>query len=99
PAAIAAGDIDGDGRADFVVAHAGRDDLAVVLSRANGSFEEVGSVPVGIGPAALQLVDVNRDGWADVIAASGIANSVGVLLGRGDGTFAAAREWPTRPPP
>ena len=67
---VAAGDVDGDGRADIIVGASGGSNAArIFLSGGDGGvvqFNAFGGIGRGINVAA---VDVNADGIADIIAA------------------------------
>ena len=69
---VAAGDVDGDGRAELIVAQASGGGLVAVISGAThtvtASGAPYGSLPGGVFVAAA---DVNGDGRADVITAPG----------------------------
>jgi hypothetical protein len=103
PGAIAVGDVNGDGKADLVVAHCGTvsgcgaGNVGVLLGNGNGTFA-AGVVygSAGIYPDGVVIGDVNGDGKPDLIVANSStsfsvnAGDLGVLLGNGDGTFQAA---------
>ncbi|MBA3655644.1 MAG: VCBS repeat-containing protein, partial [Actinobacteria bacterium] len=84
--ALAAGDVNGDGRPDLV----GRDGNGVVILTANGDGTFTPRSRVAVSANAQQsvaVVDTNGDGKLDVVT----PQSLGLqsLLGAGDGTFTA----------
>ena len=78
---LAAGDVDGDGRADVVAPTGGGMD--VFLQR-NGTLAQPRFVDAP-GVAQVEIADVDGDGRADVVAAG--TGGVAWLRGSGDGTF------------
>lgn len=91
PAALGAGDVNGDNKADLVVADRGGDALLLLLGKGDGTFGDTQTIalPAGAAPAALVLRDLDRDGILDVAAAGG-DSAIYVLGGKGDGTFGDA---------
>lgn len=102
PVAIAVGDVDGDQRADIVVATAGGfgpgasepDAVHILIQQPNGAFAEPGAVlAVGSATSSIVLDDVDRDGSTDVVVAcrGGLADDddgdVFVFFGDGTGAF------------
>lgn len=93
--AIAATDLNGDGRLDLVVMHtiacftapcrAARS-ITILLGNGNGTFQTPSEIDVGTGPNTMAVVDLNRDGIKDV-AIGGGNTEFSVLLGVGNGTF------------
>src|SRR5215211_2265758 len=93
--AIAATDLNGDGRLDLVVMHtiacftapcrAARS-ITVLLGNGNGTFQTPSEIDVGTGPMAMAVLDLNRDGIKDV-AIGGGNTELSILLGVGNGTF------------
>lgn len=85
--AVAAGDLNGDGRADAVVALDAGHALAVLLGDGRGGLSDPQTLPMPGQPREVTLVDVNEDGALDLLVVLLQARELVVLLGRGDGTF------------
>jgi hypothetical protein len=93
--AIAATDLNGDGRLDLVVMHTiacftapcrSARSITILLGNGNGTFQTPSEIDVGTGPMAMAVVDLNRDGIKDV-AIGGGNTELSILLGVGNGTF------------
>jgi hypothetical protein len=87
--AIAAGDVDGDGKLDLVTANSVSASICVLLGRGDGTFADADCRAVPKAPVDVALPDLNGDGKRDLVLAEYGYDHVGVLLGNGDGTFAA----------
>jgi hypothetical protein len=84
---IAAGDMNGDGRADVVTTSANPNGLEVRLQEPDGSFAEpVLTVSGFVNPITL-LGDINGDGASDVVMADENGTGLSYFLNTGDGTF------------
>ena len=86
PSAIASADVNGDGRADLLVANEGDDQVSVLLNTtvpgaATPSFAAAQDFTTGDAPSAIASADVNGDGTQDILAANRGANDVSALLG------------------
>ena len=107
--AVAVGDLNGDGRADLVVAGKGDTQFytstdvligaRVVRGNADGSFTAAQTLaaPTGYTYRALAIGDINKDGKPDLAIAAvdaGLNDTVYVFAGRGDGTFEAPTSLP-----
>lgn len=101
--AIQAGDVNGDGKTDLVVADSSGNAIVVLIGRGDGSLvaqtaaqqaqgkgTAAPSYAAGTGPTALALADLNGDGKLDAVTANLTDGTVSVLLGKGDGTFGTA---------
>lgn len=94
--AMATGDFNRDGIADFVEVTAGEDSsqhfLTVLLGQSDGTFKTVASRNlIGNDPRALVVGDFNGDGAPDVIVGDGDGKIV-EFLGDGKGNMVAAGE-------
>ncbi len=91
---IAAGDLNGDGKTDIVLAHANSVD--VLIGDGTGHFAAAANYTTSVPtPVALTLMKNNGDSSLDVIVANGTADFSGKspvvsLFGNGDGTLGAA---------
>jgi hypothetical protein len=92
----AAGDINGDGKADIVAVDAKQATIAVFLNRGGGGFDAAPErYATGRGVSAIAVADVNRDGKPDVATANLASGSVSVLLNAGHGGLAAKQDYRT----
>lgn len=106
-AAIAVGDLNGDGIADVVGIDATSGSIGVWLANANGTlatptiYALPGAAAGSVGEAAV-LADVNGDGKVDIVIVTcnqnGCNSSIGqeqlwVLTGKGDGTWNAPQPF------
>ena len=93
--AIAATDLNRDGKLDLVIMHSiacftapcrPARSITVLLGNGNGTFQTPAEIDVGTGPMAMAVLDLNGDGIKDV-AIGGGNTELSVLLGVGNGTF------------
>jgi hypothetical protein len=96
PAALAAGDLDGDGDLDLAVANYGSDTVRVLLGDGSGTtFTEGSSVPVNDGPVSIALADFNNDSQLDLATAAGGFGGLNITLNTGGGTFGPTTNFAT----
>ncbi|HKI31683.1 MAG TPA: VCBS repeat-containing protein [Gemmataceae bacterium] len=93
PIAVAAADLNGDGRPDLVVANYADNTVGVLLGDGDGTFQKEKTYRVGAGPIAVAVADVNGDGRLDIVVVNKNDDTLSVLLGNGDGTFRPAQTF------
>src|SRR5262249_38668654 len=89
---LATGDLNGDGKADLVVANAADGSINIFVANGDGTFHDPQTLNTGMSPLGLSLTDLNNDGKLDLITADP-AGTISVFLGQGDGTFAPATSY------
>ncbi|GAA0717335.1 beta strand repeat-containing protein [Dokdonella soli] len=85
PFSVTATDVNGDGKADLIVANYGSNSVSVLLNTtASGavtpSFAIQQTFATGAAPYSVTATDVNGDGKPDLIVANNNGNTVSVLL-------------------
>ena len=80
PIALAAGDLNGDGRDDIVTVNPGSNTVSVLLSDASGNFVLATTVQIPMGGTALRLEDVDNSGSLDIVVVSQFGGLVTTIL-------------------
>ncbi|GAB3862373.1 hypothetical protein GCM10028822_43000 [Hymenobacter terrigena] len=87
PTGLALADVNGDGRADVMVANNATGSVGVLLSRSIGGMGAATQVSTGnSSPQSLAAGDMNNDGKPDIVVGTSDGKLV-VLLNSGTGTF------------
>lgn len=109
PHHVAAGDLNGDGAVDLIVAHLGSDDLVVHLNAEGDctgppAFVAMPAIPVagggplepqlGADPKFVELRDLDWDGDLDLMVPNQRSNDVAVFCNNGDATFGSPERRP-----
>ena len=91
-AAIATGDVDGDGVVDIAVPSREPEGVLVLLGSGTGMFSQASLHGTEPAASTLLLEDVNDDGLDDLIFGTDeIGDDVSIRLSQGDGTFSDER--------
>ena len=98
PRNVTAGNLDGDGQPDVIVANLGAGTAAgsvsVFLSKAGGGFNAATTVTLTdtkvVKPRAATLADMNNDTKLDLLVADESNGKVYIAFGNGNGTFDTA---------
>src|SRR5262245_50952434 len=83
------GDLNGDGKLDFIVSHESKADATVRLGDGAGGFGAASLIATGVASAGLALGDLDGDGKLDLVIGSIAGNQIARALGSGSGTFGA----------
>lgn len=95
PSAVVAGDFNGDGKLDWIVAAGGDNCLFLYFGNGDGTSQLPVMLPLtGKSPVALATADLNGDGKLDLVVVEADTQTIGILFGKGDGTFGAEIELP-----
>lgn len=94
--AVAAADLNGDGKLDLVVGNLDSATVSVFLGDGSGRFNAHADFATGLYPNSLVVADFNGDGKPDLALANG-SGTVSILLGNGDGTFQPHVEYTAGP--
>ena len=78
----AAGDLDGDGRADVAFALRDAQRVAVELGREASSFAEAVRLPVDRAPHSLAVLDLDGDGASEILVLCAMSDTLCVLTRR-----------------
>ncbi|HET6548757.1 MAG TPA: FG-GAP-like repeat-containing protein, partial [Solirubrobacter sp.] len=89
PFSGAAGDLDGDGDPDVMIADGMLNNVTVQLLGADGTtFTGLPSIPVGFVPSSVALADFDGDGLGDAAVTTAADDAITLLMSSGGGLFA-----------
>jgi hypothetical protein len=102
--AIAAADLNGDGKADLTTVYPNCSngnstclpgDLGVLISNGDGTFQSAVQYTTGLEPVSLTIGDFNGDAKPDVATSNSRSNTISILLNNGNGTFQTHVDYAT----
>lgn len=83
PINIAAGDVNGDGNQDLVVANRSNQTISVFLGNGDGTMQNATGYATGLNfITGVSLADLNGDGIMDAVVSGSSSSNVGVQLGQ-----------------
>ncbi len=94
---VAAGDVNGDGTPDLVVATDVGEVIHVALGDPQGSLAPLRDLPLPGRPRWVELADLDGDGHLDLVVSLRAAGAIASLLGDGEGGFSLHRRVPLPP--
>ena len=88
PYKVDAGDMNGDGTADMVLALYDANSVRIyTMLPGDVSYNSIVDLPVGSGPIDVAVTDIDHDGDNDIVTSNFNSNNISVLLNDGGGTF------------
>ena len=94
PYVVAAGDFNGDGKADLVASDVTNNDLAILLGNGDGTLKAPTTYHLSAAAHYLNANDFNRDGKLDLATANQYAANISIFFGKGDGSFETPVNYP-----
>jgi hypothetical protein len=90
PISLRIGDVNGDGKTDWIAANYLSSTLTVGFGQGDGTFTRLSHIFLigGKNPSSLAVADFNRDGRLDAAVANFGSNNVTILLGQDNGQLA-----------
>ena len=95
PTSVVVADFNGDGKSDLALVNSGGNNVTILLSNGNGTFNQAASPQTGSSPSSIAVGDFNGNGIQDLAVSNSGDGTVTILLGKGDGTFATVASPPT----
>ena len=95
PSSISAGDLEGDGDLDLVIAETAESTIGVFLNNGDGSYPAISFWGINGSPDAVRLGDLDDDGALDAVTTCASSNEVRVYTGNGEGGWSVLAAYPT----
>lgn len=93
-AALTEANFDTDGVPDLAIVDFGTQEAVALRGVGDGSFEELGSSLIGVGPEAVVAGDFDGDGLSDLASVESFSNTMSVLLSDRTGGFRSVTSHP-----